>query len=267
MIHERIYLNEAKTAYLDSYAVTLDEECAKDAILVIPGGGYAGVCNGREGERIALAFAARGVNAFSLTYSVGEDVRFPCQLLEAARAVAYIKENAAKYCIKPDRIFATGFSAGGHLLGTLSTLSSLAERELELPDGAVRLAGLVYCYPVISAKYNTHGGSFANLLKKPLSEYTEEEKNLLSVEHNVSETTPPAFIWHTATDQIVPVQNSLLLAKAYADAGVPFCAHIYPQGPHGVALGTRTTYVGRDDFINPEASEWVDKACEWMKNI
>ena len=131
MKHERIYFDKTdERVFLDIYAVTDPLMSKREAMLVIPGGGYSHVCADREGECIALAFAAKGMNAFVLTYSVGQDAVYPRQLLDAARAMAYIKEHAEEYHIDPDRIYGVGFSAGGHLLGTLTTLHGEAEELL-----------------------------------------------------------------------------------------------------------------------------------------
>ena len=131
--NERIHFeSEDERVFLDVYAMHDDVNSPRDAVLVIPGGAYSGV-SWREGVYTALALVARGVNAFVLTYSCGDHAIYPRQLLDAGRALKYIKENAEKYHIDADRIFALGYSAGGHLLGTLTTLHGVAEKELGLP--------------------------------------------------------------------------------------------------------------------------------------
>ena len=120
MRFERIYLNnEDKRSYIDTYVQ--DGNVKRDAMLVIPGGGYCGVCSDREGEPIALEFFAKGYNAFVLNYRAGKagDV-YPSQLLDAAAAMIYIREHEEELCINKDRVFAVGFSAGGHLCGSLA---------------------------------------------------------------------------------------------------------------------------------------------------
>lgn len=268
MVKEKIYFDpNDKRVFLDVYAVNDATVAPRDALLVIPGGGYSGVSY-REGIYTALAFLGRGVNAFVLTYSVEEDAVYPRQLLDAARAMQYIKENAEKYHVDPERIFATGFSAGGHLLGTLTALHGVAEELLGLPKDYLKIRGAIFCYPVISALLeNTHRESFENLLKKPFSEYTAEEKALLSIENNVTPDTPPAFIWHTSQDDLVPIDGSLALCKAYNRVGTPVELHIYPYGPHGIAVATEYSSNGRADYIQPKAEVWVDEAVKWMKGI
>jgi acetyl esterase/lipase len=267
MIHEKILKDEKnEKVFLETYAVNDPVNTPRDAILVIPGGGYSGV-SVREGQYTALAFLAKGYNTFVLTYSVGDDAVFPGQLLDAAWAMKYIKENAEKYHVNPNRIFALGYSAGGHLLGTLLTLHGLAEEKLGLKKDYIKPTGGIFCYPVITAYGPTHTRSFSNLLKKPFEAMTEEEREMLSIEKNINENTPPAFIWHTAGDKGVPIFGSLKLCGAYYAAGVAVEMHVFPYGPHGIALGTEYTSNANPDMIQPRATIWVDEAIKWMEGI
>ncbi len=265
---ERIYLIDGvDDVFLEVYAVDDKRLAPRDAVLVIPGGGYEFVCLDREGEKTALAYVARGVNAFELNYRASKDDVFPMHLEYAALAMNYIREHAEEYNVNPERIFAEGYSAGGHLCGALATMHKFAEKRLGLPENAARPRGVVLSYPVITAYGPTHEQSFANLLNKPFAELTEEEKSLHSLERQVTPETPPAFIWHTATDGCVPVQGSLKYAMACADNGVPFTLHIYPYGPHAICLGTE--YVGTPtlDAAQPLAEGWFDASIKWMKTV
>ena len=267
MIYKRVYLsNEKNSAFLDTYAVPFKKSAPKDAILVVPGGGYRVVCDDREGEPIALAYNARGLSAFVLNYTVPPKTK-DGPLLEIAEAFAYIKRNAEEFYINPDRIFVIGFSAGAHLVGTLSTCYRRAEKALGLPEGFVRPAGTVYSYPVVSAIYETHKGSFSNLLGKNFDQISEQEKREYSNELLVTESTPPAFIWHTSTDSVVSVHGSLRLAENYVRAGVPVELHVYPKGPHGMALAMEHTADGSDVYVDARVSRWLGESVEWMKTI
>lgn len=267
MIHEKIYIDPAdERVFLESYALSDRNIAERDAILIIPGGAYSGVSE-REGMYTALAFLGKGINTFVLTYSVGEHAVYPRQLIDACRALKYIKENAEKYHINPKRIFALGYSAGGHLLGTLATLHSIGERELGLPEDYLKLRGAIFGYPVVTAYGETHKRSFENLLKKPFGSITDEEKEILSIEKNITADTPPAFIWHTSEDRGVPINGSLKLCQAYFDAGQPVELHIFPYGPHGIALGTEYTAYSGARQIQPRAEIWVDEAFKWIKGL
>jgi acetyl esterase/lipase len=266
-ISEKIYLRENnENVFLDVYAVHDEDNKRKDAVLIIPGGAYGGV-SWREGVYTGLAFAGRGINAFVLTYSVGAEAKYPRQLTDAALAMKHIKENAEKYHIDPNRIFALGYSAGGHLLGTLTTQYNYAETLLGLPKDYLKIRGAIFCYPVITALDNTHAHSFENLLKKPYEEMTDEERVSLSIEKCITPETPPAFIWHTSGDRGVPINGSLSLARAYYDAGTPVELHIYPYGPHGIALATDYTSNQSEAYVQPRAEVWLYEALKWMKGL
>ena len=267
MICEKVYLDpQDDRVFLEVFAVNDSNVAPRDAMLLIPGGGYSEL--GREeGIYPALAFLGRGINTFILTYRVDKDAVYPTQLIEAALAIKHIKENAEKYHINPNRIFAAGFSAGGHLLGTLATLYGVAEKELDLPEDYLKIRGAIYGYPVITTDTPTNRGTFKNLLNKPLEEYTEDEARLLSIEKNINSSTPPAFIWHTSEDVIVPINGSLKLCQAYYDAGIPVELHVYPYGPHAITLATDYTLRGNESFIQPRAEVWVEEAFKWMKTL
>ena len=268
MLHERIYLDpKDDRVYLDTY-VANDRTVLRDAMLVIPGGGYSNVCTEREGEPIALAFFAKGMNCFVLHYRVGED-RYPSQLIDASRAILHIRENADKYMIDPKRVFAVGFSAGGHLTGSLALLSddTAVLSELGISAGENTPNAVVLAYPVVTALHATHVGSFQRLTGQPFDAISKEDRERLSLERHVKSSSPPAFIWHTAEDAVVPVVGSLKLASAYADAGAPVMLHVYPYGPHGLALSSFITSRGNHATEQPLAAGWIDSAVEFLKSI
>ena len=96
----------------------------------------------------------------------------------------------------------------------------------------------------------------------------EEKKSFVSIEKQVTENTPPCFLWHTFTDAVVPVENSLVMAKALADHKVPFELHIWPSGPHGLSLVTEETgMVENDPGVTLRASEWIHSAASWLREI
>lgn len=266
MIRERIHINaDDEEVWLESLVEPSDTP--RDAMLVIPGGGYGHVCSDREGWPISEAFLKHGINCFVLNYRVGEKSKYPNPLIDAALAMDYIRNNAAKYSVNPERVFVVGFSAGGHLTGLISTKHKEAEKILGLPENATRPSGSVYCYPVVSTFCSTHVASFFNLAGKQVAEFTDDEARFYSIDTNVTDKTPPAFIWHTAEDQVVPVQNSLRLAEAYIKAGVPVSLHIFPYGPHGISLATKETWADNPAFLQPLAVDWVDEAAAFIKTI
>lgn len=269
MINEKIQLfDDREHVFLETFCANKIWEKKRDAVLVMPGGGYSTICHEREGEPIALAFMAKGINAFVLHYSVSENAQTTRPLNEASAAMKYIKDNAKKYNIDPDRVFACGFSAGGHLCASLGTLWHIPEATegLDMPYGYNKPAGIMPIYAVISPFVpDAHIISFNNLFNSQNPDNALMEKYAL--DRAVDEKSSPAFIVHTITDQLVTVQNSLAFAKAYADNYMKFEMHIYPEAPHGFALANDITSLGRAELDNPTIATWLDRAIEWTKSL
>ena len=253
---------------IDTYILD-DTKIKRDAVLIFPGGGYSMVCHDREGGPIALAYLERGINAFVLHYAVGEDYTFPSQLTDASFAMMYLKNHADELGINKDRIFTVGFSAGGHLSGSMAIKHDEPEvlKALGISRGDNKPCGSVLCYPVVSALMPTHQGSFEILAGKPFDEISLEEKKRLSLETNVNADSAPAFIWHTAEDTVVPVCGSISLAEQYCQKGITVSLSIYPYGVHGLALANELTACGSMEMIQPLAQNWVDNSVEWMKTV
>lgn len=265
---DRIFLDPLHPeVYIDCYVP--EGACNLPAMLVIPGGGYSMVCESREGGPIARAYLKHGFCAFVLNYRVGAAAKYPAPQLDASRAILHIRENAAKYGIDPTRVYAVGFSAGGHLAGSLAILykDKAIVDALGIEVGANRPDGCVLSYPVVSALMNTHLGSFVNLLGKEFELLSEEEKHRVSLEANADADSAPLFIWHTAEDKSVPPCGSLALCRRYIELGLPVSLHLYPYGPHGIGLATEETCADNPAFIQPLAAEWVDSSVAWIKSL
>src|SRR5687768_12928796 len=211
------------------------------AVVICPGGGY-GMLAGHEGHDYAQWLTQQGLTAFVLKYRLGaHGYRHPIMLQDAARAVRLVRARADEWKIDPRRIAIMGSSAGGHLASTLVThfdagdtnATDVVDRQSSRPDLGI------LCYPVISMGTHTHQGSKNNLLGK---EPSEDLVKLLSNELQVTNNTPPCFIWHTWEDKAVKVENSLQFAAALQRAGVSFDLHIYEKGRHGIGLADKAPY-------------------------
>ena len=270
MIIKKIPLCEDDSnVYLTAYINDIPGGTARDTMFIIPGGGYSRVCADREGEPIALAYLTRGYNAFVLNYSVMEKAKFPRPLCDASLGMSYVRTHAEEYNVNPDRIFAVGFSAGGHLAGSLGLMWKSPEvyEETGIEFGSNRPNGMILGYPVISAKKGaSHGGSFNKLAGN--TSPSDEELELYSLENHVDpETATPLFAFHTSTDQVVPVASPLILALEYAKKGLPFELHVFPKGPHGCALANEATSQGFANQVIPEAQDWIELSHRWMKSL
>ena len=249
------------TSYIADSAPELNR-VRRPAIVVFPGGGYTHL-SPREAEPVAMQFFAAGFQAFVLRYSIGEHAKFPNALVDASMAVAHVRENADRYTIDPDKVFVVGFSAGGHLAATLGTMYDTPHAAFEgMKEGSNRPSGMILSYAPTSVRTEKIANSFIRTLQME-----REELAQYSPENRVNADTPPAYIWHTAEDPVVPVEHAIYMASALAAAGVPFEAHIFPKGPHGIALATAQTCNGREDFILPDAAQWVSEAIEWANRL
>ena len=230
----------------------------RPGLLIVPGGGY-GVCTPREEEPIALKFLPEGYNVFILIYSVAPH-GFPTQLREAAAAMEVIRDRWER---DGEPVVMLGFSAGGHLTAHYANAYDWPEVRAVFPDSKP-VQGTILCYPVITAEpERTHRNSFERLLGH--RDLTDGEIRRFSCQNLVSEKTPPAFLWTTAADEIVPAGNSLLYAKALSDHGVPFELHVYPTGHHGNAAVDDQTCAVPLSAEDARGSEWVEEAKRWLR--
>ena len=197
-----------------------------------------------------------------LRYSVAPAV-YPTALLEAAASMKLIHEHAKEWHVDTDKIVVQGSSAGGHLAACLSMFwhtKWLAE-VAGVTNEILKPAAMLLNYPVITSGEYAHRGSFKQLLG---GNETEELLELLSLEKQVTEHTPPAFIWHTYTDQSVPVQNSLLLIEAMKKYEIPVEFHMYPVGKHGLSTCSRLTAMQDGTGIQQECESWLPLAKRWL---
>ena len=223
-------------------------EGSPDAVVVIPGGGYCHKAE-HEGAPVAQMLAQGGMSAFVLDYRVA-----PCPtqapLADAARAVRLLRERGYR------KVGVLGFSAGGHLACMTATgfdagdpsSGDPAERRSSRPDA------LIACYSVVSLVSHTHIGSRRALLGEGWE--SDALARAYSAELRVTPDAPPAFIWHTADDESVPVENALMLAGAYAACGVPVELHIFPHGRHGLGLATQEA---------PHVAQWAALCQRWLR--
>jgi len=236
--------------YLEPFVLSTSGTQA--AVIICPGGGYAGRA-AHEGEPIARWLNGLGITAFVLHYRVFPD-QHPVPLLDVQRAVRTVRARAEEFRINPDQIGVLGFSAGGHLAATAGThFDTGIPHAVDLVDTySCRPDFLILCYPVISFVNFSHQGSVKNLIG---SQPPEELMQQLSAERCVTKDTPPTFLWHTADDEAVPVDNSLLFAQALRGARVPVELHVYESGQHGLGLATG----------HPYASGWTQACAHWLR--
>ena len=250
------------TAYLLD-PVSVSPQKKRPLVIVVPGGGYQR-CSDREREPVAMKFLAMGCHACVLDYSVSPN-RFPVALRELALAIATVRDHAEDWYVDPESVLVCGFSAGGHLACSIGTFWNRAVTYEGIGRTAeeVRPSGLILCYPVITAGEHCHEGSFEELLGE---DAMPELRQAVSLELRVTDQMPPVFLWHTVTDDTVPVESSLLLAVAMQRNHVNFEMHIYPSGCHGLSLAAEETAGDQDYLVEPGCQSWVLLVQSWIEN-
>lgn len=224
----------------------------KPMVIICPGGGYQNRSD-REAEPIAMKFLAEGFHTAILRYHVAP-ARYPLAALELAWSVQTCRAHADEWNILPDQIYVLGFSAGGHLAGTVGTMWDAPLFSRVLGGGVSwRPDGQLLAYPVITMGEFTHAGSRDHLLGPDAS---QAQIKAVSLDQQVTAHTVPAFLWHTVTDPCVPVENALLYAAALRRNQIPFELHLYETGPHGLATA--------DENTNPETDDMMDVVAGWI---
>ncbi|MDE6645056.1 MAG: alpha/beta hydrolase [Muribaculaceae bacterium] len=212
------------------------------AIVMCPGGAYAGLAMAHEGTDMADWLNAQGVTLAVLKYRMpnGHD---DVPLADAEQAMRIMRTQGAEWGVNPNSVGIAGASAGGHLATTLATHYSGAETR---PDFQVLF------YPVVTTEKGvTHQGSVDNLCGQTP---TEEQLRKFSNELQVTPETPKAFIMVSADDGAVPVTNSLRYFDALTRNGVISTLHVYPTGGHGWGYYDSFPY---KDLWKGELEEWL----------
>ena len=237
---------------LEIYQPTGFDPKPRAAIIVCPGGGYSFLAP-HEGDPFAALFAAHGFVSAVLYYRVAP-WKFPAPQADACRAIRLLRANGALFGIDPHRIGLMGFSAGGHLTATTAAQPDLHRDPHDDLVGTVsaRPDRAILGYPVTSFTQFAHEGCVATLLGTTTDRKMREQ---LSNEKQVTAAHPPTFLFHTADEEVVPVQHSLLYADACRRAKVPVELHVYQSGVHGVGLA----------LDNPTLCSWTDLLLDWLK--
>lgn len=282
MIHEKINLEEyfsglpktKKQAAAEIFVPDTFSEIGVDkvfpCVILIPGGAYV-FRSEREDEPTALKFLGAGMVVIKVEYSCGtEEGHFPDQLVQVCAAIALARRNAKKWHINTDKLVVLGYSAGGHLAATVGTMWNrpIVSEILGTTSKETYVNGMVLCYPVITSGEFTHEDSIKFLLGEDRYQI-QAEREKVSLENMVTKDTPKAFLWHTFEDDLVPVENTLLMASALRREGIQFEMHIYPQGPHGLAVCDETT-ADIKEHLNPYAeyvSTWVSHCIKWIREV
>ncbi len=213
------------------------------AIIMCPGGGYARLAMNHEGHDMAAWFNAQGITYVVLKYRMPNG-HHEVPLTDAEQAIRLVRQHASEWGVNPHHVGIMGASAGGHLAASLATLYSSEETR---PDFQILF------YPVISMDPDvTHGGSRQNLLG---SNPTPELESRYTLEKQVNDRTPQAFVILSADDRAVPPANGMQYVEALLQNGVTATLHVYPTGGHGWGFGDKFTY----------KRQWTGELEKWLR--
>lgn len=217
------------------------------AVIIFAGGAYSYRAP-HEGESYALRLNKMGIEAFVVDYRVAP-CRYPAPILDAFKAISTVRQKAKEYHVDPNKIAVMGSSAGGHLAALSATLHSEDIAD-SIPNAQI------LCYPVTDIE--SHEGSYENLLGDNIADRKSVTPTLLA-----NEKTPPAFIWHTSSDQAVDVKGSYRYAARLSELGVPVEMHIYPIGGHGLGLANGLYGKVTEEYVQ----RWPEELERWLRLI
>lgn len=254
MLCKKINCPEKEKVFLDCYildsGLKLGQEMARPAVIICPGGGYV-YLSPREAEPVAMAYAAKGIHAFVLHYSIGWDAAGFQPLKEMDWAIGLIREHAEEWNVDTEKILSCGFSAGGHLALASGLLGK------EKPNG------MILGYP--ATDLSGQGGLMSMLLigmKSP----TEEEFGWLNLNKKVTKDAPPLFMFSTGEDALTR-RMTLDLAMAYEENELLYEYHLFQKGPHGYSLANAACADGSSQVLNPHVEKWFDMSVEWLFSV
>lgn len=297
----RLWKDKENEAFLTTYI--LDEftrlnSKKRPAVIICPGGAYLRTSD-REAEPVAIKFASLGFNTFVLRYNtffrskedgfnyinkntnkkikVNKNTKYPQPLFDLAKAMIIIRENAEAWNIDVDNISICGFSAGAHLAALLGTQwqSTLLKDKFNSESEVFKPKTLILAYPVIDymiikeLKDKSNNKIDIDMFNVSNEAFFGEEnpsdklRKKLSICNNITDNMIPTFIWHTANDELVCVQNSLNLALALSKKNITYEMHIFENGPHGMSLCNEVT-AAEVSQINKDCEKWFELAVEWL---
>ena len=235
------------------------------SVIICPGGSYYWLDMDNEGFSVAKHLNKNGITAFVLKYRTARrGNHHPAMIQDLERAMQLVKENSKEYGINSEKIGIMGFSAGGHLAGTAAIYSDMRfatgdmrENQSQIENRTSQVAFAAMIYPVVSMEDSIcHKKSRRNLLGK---NYSDELKQMMSLEQNVRTDMPPVFLLHCTGDKTVDYRNAVVLNKTLTEKGVKHKFMLFDEcgkGGHGFGIQP-----------NGKATGWIDEFLKWLKEI
>jgi acetyl esterase/lipase len=197
-----------------------------------------------------LSQLVRGYVTASIEYRFSQKAKFPAQIQDCQAAIRFLRANAKKYGIDPERVGVGGGSAGGHLAALVGT--SGGKKAFPMIGGNEDQSDRVQCVCDIFGPTNfwtvvaqaeadkevknifkwNQGDPYSNLIGAKLGE-DKQKCDAVSPVHYVSKDNPPFLILHGDRDTLVPYAQSVELADRLAEAGVEVTLQRLPGAGHG----------------------------------
>jgi acetyl esterase/lipase len=220
---------------LDLYLPEKAQEALPVVVWIHGGAWQAG---SKDGGGPALPLTAKGYAVASINYRLSQHAVFPAQIEDCKAAIRWLRANAAKYHLDPERIGVWGASAGGHLVALLGTTGDMKDFDVGGNlDQSSRVQAVVDWFgptdfPTIGQHVNAAVGPVAQLLGGPISENLEKARKASPITY-VSKSAAPFLIMHGDGDKTVPLPQSERLAEALKKAGAEVTLEIIKDNGHG----------------------------------
>jgi acetyl esterase/lipase len=232
-----------KTSKLTIYK---SDKPGSKCIIMCPGGGYSGEYYLHEGFNFAPWMHNLNITYIVLKYRLPNMGHNDVPLSDVQEALREVRAHADEWNVDPNEVGIMGCSAGGHLAASGATLFT---------NDANRFNFQILLYPVITMnEQTTHQGTRQSLIgKKP----TKKLIDRYSLEKQVTDRTPRAFIVLASDDKTVPPVNSLDYGKALVEHNIPTTLLMYSSGGHGFGFNDSFAY----------KNQWLGELEKWLRTF
>lgn len=250
LVEMKGFINNFPNGYREKYP----------SVIVCPGGAYL-FTSQREADPVTFEYLSAGYNVFILNYSVGELAKDFLPLKELSSLIMTIRDHSDEWGCDSDKIAVCGFSAGGHLAASSAILwnNEKFKTVFDTENGKNKPNAAVLAYPVITADEFAHEDSIKSVSG---AEKGTEKYDFFSLDKRVDSDCAPIFVWHTVTDGLVPVENTIKLITELQKNKISFECHIFPDGDHGMSVCT-------NEVSSPSEhnNQWVKLSKNWLNKI
>ncbi len=216
-------------------------------VVWVHGGGWVG---GSKENPPALGFLRSGYAVASINYRFSQHAVYPAQIEDCKAAIRWLRANAAKHRINPDKIGVWGASAGGHLVALLGTTGDVKEFDKgEHLDRSSRVQAVCDVFgPTDFLKYYDYANAklvanavlpddAGSLLVRLVGGKLSEKKDVVAKANPITYITKgdaPFLIMHGDKDPLVPLHQSEILEQALKKADVPVTLYVEKGSGHGL---------------------------------